>query len=320
MQRLVEGDLASLLEAANRHIAELETSNADAAIELDRLSAENKRLIQLAEERAKELAILNSVGEAMAKTLNVKTVTRIVGDQVREIFGADITEILLHDEASDLITVPYSFYREYQDVEPFTLGAGLTSKVILSGKPLVLGTFQQSLEFDVIALTEAERAESYIGVPIIAGGRTLGVVSVQSYEKNAFNEDHMRLLQGLSSSMGVAIANARLFDETQRLLKISEGRAKELAILNSVGEATAKTLNVKTVSRIVGDKVREMFGAEVTEILLRDEKSDLITVPYAYYRDYQEPEPFVMGEGLTSKVILSGKPLLLGTIEEHIAL
>ena len=320
MQGSVESDLASRLASANRRIAELENTNAVAAIELDRLCVENKRLTQVAEERTKELAILNSVGEAMAKTLNVKTVTRIVGDKVREIFGEDITEILLHDEASDLITVPYSFYREYQDVEPFTLGAGLTSKVILSGKPLVLATFEQSLEFDVIALTEAERSESYIGVPIIAGGRTLGVVSVQSYQKNAFSEDHVRLLQALSSSMGVAISNARLFDETQRLLKVSEDRAKELAILNSVGEAMAKTLNVKTVTRIVGDKVREIFGTDVTEILLRDEKSDLITVPYAFYRDYQDPEPFAMGEGLTSKVILSGKPLVLGTTEQHVAL
>ena len=320
MQSSVEIDLAGRLESANRYIAELEVAKASAATQLSQLSADNKRLLDLTEDRAKELAILNSVGEAMAKTLNVKTVTRIVGDKVREIFGEDITEILLHDEASDLITVPYSFYREYQDVEPFTLGAGLTSKVILSGTPLVIDTFEQSLKFDVIALTEAERSESYIGVPIIAGGRTLGVVSVQSYQKNAFSEDHVRLLQALSSSMGVAISNARLFDETQRLLKVSEDRAKELAILNSVGEAMAKTLNVKTVTRIVGDKVREIFGTDVTEILLRDEKSDLITVPYAFYRDYQDPEPFAMGEGLTSKVILSRKPLVLGTTEQHVAL
>ncbi|ESZ58064.1 hypothetical protein X727_32095 [Mesorhizobium sp. L103C119B0] len=320
MQSSVEIDLAGRLESADRYIAELEVAKASGATQLSQLSADNKRLLDLTEDRAKELAILNSVGEAMAKTLNVKTVTRIVGDKVREIFGEDITEILLHDEVSDLITVPYSFYREYQDVEPFTLGAGLTSKVILSGTPLVIDTFEQSLKFDVIALTEAERSESYLGVPIIAGGRTLGVVSVQSYQKNAFSEDHVRLLQALSSSMGVAISNARLFDETQRLLKVSEDRAKELAILNSVGEAMAKTLNVKTVTRIVGDKVREIFGTDVTEILLRDEKSDLITVPYAFYRDYQDPEPFAMGEGLTSKVILSGKPLVLGSTEQHVAL
>src|SRR5438128_2231886 len=287
MQSSVEIDLAGRLESADRYIAELEIAKASAATDLDRLSAENKRLLQIGEQRAKELAILNSVGEAMAKTLNVKTATRIVGDKVREIFGTDVTEILLRDEASDLITVPYSFYRDYQDPEPFGMGEGLTSKVILSGKPLILGSNEQHIALGALMPTEEDRTESYIGVPIIAGGRTLGVVSVQSYEKNAFNEDHMRLLQGLSSSMGVAIANARLFDETQRLLKVAQDRAKELAILNGVGEAMTKSLNVDTIIRLVGDKVKEAFGTDVSEILLHDSKSGMIHVPYAYYRDYK---------------------------------
>ena len=246
----------------------------------------------------------------MAKTLNVKTVTRIVGDKVREIFGMEVTEILLRDETSDLITVPYAFYKHYQDPEPFAMGEGLTSRVILSGKPLVLSSIEQGIELGSLMPTEEDKTESYLGVPIIAGDKTLGVVSVQSYERDAFNEFHVRLLQGLSSSMGVAIANARLFDETQRLLKETEDRAAELAILNSIGEAMAKTLNVKTLTRIVGDKVREIFGVDVTEILLRDYGSDLIHVPYAFAKHYQEVEPFAMGEGLTSKVILSGEPLI----------
>lgn len=83
-------------------------------------------------------------------------------------------------------------------------------------------------------------------------------------------------------------------------------RVKEIAIFSSVGEAMTKSLNVKTVTRIVGDKVREIFAVEVVEILLKDRESGLITVPYAFSGSYQEPEPFAMGEGLTSKVILSG--------------
>ena len=232
----------------------------------------------------------------MAKTLNVKTVTRIVGDKVREIFGTDATEILLRDEASDLITVPYAFYKHYQDPEPFAMGEGLTSKVILSGKPLVLGSIEQQIALGALMPTEEDRTESYLGVPIIAGDKTPGVVSVQSYQKNAFNEDHVRLLQGLSSSMGVAIANARLFDETQRLLKETEDRAEELAILNSVGEAMAKSLNLKTLTRIVGDKVREIFGSDVTEILLRRFWVRPDPGPYAFAKHYQEVEPFAMGE------------------------
>ena len=53
MPGLVEVDLASRLESANRHIAELEIANAAAAIELDSLSVENERLLRITEERAK---------------------------------------------------------------------------------------------------------------------------------------------------------------------------------------------------------------------------------------------------------------------------
>ena len=127
MSGRVEIDLASRLESATRKIAELEIAKAATAIELEHLSVENKRLLRVAEQRAKELAILNSVGEAMAKTLNVKTVTRIVGDKVREIFGVEVTEILLRDDKSDLITVPYAFYTHYQEPEPFAMGEGLTN-------------------------------------------------------------------------------------------------------------------------------------------------------------------------------------------------
>src|SRR5690606_32741306 len=99
----------------------------------------------------------------------------------------------------------------------------------------------------------------------------------------------------------------------RRLRTVTEQRAKELAIVSSVGEAMTRTLNVKTVTRLVGDKIREIFGSDVTEILLRDDENDLITVPYAFHTEYTEPEPFPMGEGLTSRVILSGEPLMIGS-------
>jgi hypothetical protein len=49
------------------------------------------RLQQELDRRNAELAILNSVGEAMAKSPDVKGVTRIVGDKVRDIFNAELT-------------------------------------------------------------------------------------------------------------------------------------------------------------------------------------------------------------------------------------
>ena len=48
---------------------------------------------QLAQKEA-ELAIINSVGEAMSKELDINTVTKIVGDKVREIFNTKITRFI----------------------------------------------------------------------------------------------------------------------------------------------------------------------------------------------------------------------------------
>ncbi len=60
-------------------------------------------------------------------------------------------------------------------------------------------------------------------------------------------ESDVRLLQTLAGSMGIALENARLFGETQRLLKETEQRAAELAFLNSISEAMSRTLDLKAI-------------------------------------------------------------------------
>jgi GAF domain-containing protein len=271
---------------------------------------------QLAQREA-ELAIISSVSEAISKQLNIDTIIRIIGDKVRDIFKAEVTEILLLEESTNIIQVPYSFYRDYQEAESFHLGEGLTSKIIQSGKPLVLGTFEESVKLGVLVQSEEEKTETYIGVPIIVSDKVIGVVSIQSYKKFDYNDEKVRLLSIISTNMGVALQNAKLFDETKRLLNETAQREAELTIINSVGEAMSKQLDVVTVTKIVGDKVREIFGAEVTEILLLDHESGVINVPYSYYNGYQSVDPFKLGAGLTSEVINSRKPLLLSSFEEQ---
>lgn len=260
------------------------------------------------DQRNKELAIFNSVGEAMSKALNVKTVTRIVGDKVREIFSVEVVEILLKDSASGLITVPYAFSGVYQEPEPFAMGEGLTSKVILSGQPLLLRSTEEQVALGALIPTEDDRTEAYLGVPIIAGDEVLGVVSVQSYQLDAFNDTHVRLLQGLSTSMGVAIANARLFDETQRLLKQAELRAAEFSAISKVSEALIAEADFDGTIQLIGNQMRDIFEADIVYVALLDPQTGLIDFPYQYGDVFTTLK---FGEGLTSKIIETGEPLLV---------
>src|SRR5262249_27735229 len=150
--------------------------------------------------------------------------------------------------------------------------------------------------------------KSFVMVPLMAGKELVGGITLQDFEnENAFTDLSLGLLETVGSNMGTAIQNARLFNETQRLLKETKQRAAELAILNSVGEAMRQSLDVKTVTHIVGEKVRDIFKAEIVDINLLDPQTNLIRAQYMYCgREYDvsnEPaEP--LGEGILSHVIL----------------
>src|SRR4029453_5043741 len=77
-----------------------------------------------------------------------------------------------------------------------------------------------------------------------------------------FNESNIRLMQTIAASMGVALENARLFDETQRLFRAEQQRAAELAVINSIQQGMASKLEFQAIVDLVGDKLREVLHTE----------------------------------------------------------
>ena len=92
--------------------------------------------------------------------------------------------------------------------------------------------------------TEPEK--SSIWVPLVTGDHARGLINLVNMEReHAFSDSDVRLLQTLANAMSVALENARLFDETQRLLKETEQRNAELAIINSVQAGLAAELDIQ---------------------------------------------------------------------------
>src|SRR5207247_6012856 len=120
-------------------------------------------------------------------------------------------------------------------------------------------------------------------------------MALENYEReHAFGEAEVRLLSTVAASMGVALENARLFDETQRLLKETEQRNAELAIINSIQQGLAAELNFQAIVDLVGDKLRDVFNTPDLGIRWYDEKANLVHYLYEYEqgkRFYHEPRP-----------------------------
>lgn len=282
-------------------------SNMGTAVLNARLFDETQRLLHVTEQRAAELTILNDVGMAMSSTLDVEALTRNVGDRVREIFDAEIANILLYDASSNRIQLAYSFSNGYFENEPpWELGeGGLTSKVILSRRPLLLNSAQAMEEHGALAYTTARADEpdpqSYLGVPIMAKDRVLGVVDVQSFRATAFDENNLRLMQTLASNLGVALENARLFDETEQ-------RAGELAAISKVSQALVAETELNSMIQLIGSQIREIFNADIVYIALLDPLTDRIHFPYQIGETLTTLK---RGEGITGRIIRTGEALLM---------
>jgi PAS domain S-box-containing protein len=263
------------------------------------------RSLAEAEQRAAELAIINSVGEAMTRQLDVKTIARIVGDKVRDIFAAEVVSIDLLDQQSGQIQNPY-----YNDrgllIETASLrpGESLTVHVIATGKTLLFGTWREMAQHGarVVPTPDGTIAptESWLGVPLVVGERVLGAVSIESYRPHAFDERSVRLLGTLSANAGVAIENARLFEETRR-------RAREMAALAEVGREISASLELPTVLERIAARAQELLHGRDVVLRLRDPDGNLPAVVAlgkyaAIYRDLNVR----LGYGLTGHIAQTG--------------
>src|SRR5204862_6112971 len=127
---------------------------------------------------------------------------------------------------------------------------------------------QASKEYGVTVIGDTKMPKSFLFVPLLTGNIIRGYVSLQNIdEENAFSDSDIRLLETLANSMSVALENARLFDETNRLLKETEQRTAELAVINSVQEGLAKELDVQGIFEVVGDRLCSLFPDTQTLVI-----------------------------------------------------
>ena len=265
---------------------------------------------------AAELAVINSVQEGLASKLDLQAIYELIGEKVREIFNVQVVDIVSYDPAANLISMPYSYEKGDRSViapqEPY----GFRQQVINSGTSLLINqNFVELAMQNNNPLLTGAWPKSALFVPLVAEGRVRGIISIQDLDReNAFSPSDVQLLQALANAMSVALENARLFDETQRLLRETERRAREFATVNTVSAALVGELDLSALIELVGEQIRSVFKADIAFVALLDRENGVINFPYQYG---QHLESIPWGQGLTSRIIQSAQPLLINQDMEH---
>jgi GAF domain-containing protein len=103
---------------------------------------------------------------------------------------------------------------------------------------IALDVGEEAVRFDNPYLPETR---SEMALPLIARGRVVGAMTVQSKEEAAFSNEDIAVLRTMADQVANAIENARLFDEQQRTASSLADRVRELDCLNDIGRKVDET-------------------------------------------------------------------------------
>jgi PAS domain S-box-containing protein len=271
------------------------------------VALENARLVHETRQRNAELALINSVQDAIAGELEMQAIYDAVGNRLREVFDAQSVQISTLDEATGFMHYPYMIeLGERQQTDPMS-PAGFGKHVLETRESLLLiENVEAEMErYGSVVIAGGESPKSVLFVPLIVGARGTGVISLQNVDReHAFSESDQQLLETLAGSLSVALENARLVHETRQ-------RNAELALINGVQDAIAGELEPQAIYDAVGDRIREVFDAQVVAITTHDEATGLANFPYIIERGERLQSEPLAPAGFTKHVLETREPLLI---------
>ena len=202
-----------------------------------------------------ELAIINSIQQAVGAALDFQAIVDTVGDKLREVFATGDMTIRWWDEGTRLDTRLYCYEHGVRlQIPPRVVEPdGLVARFYRERKVWLFNSQAEQAALGITALPGTDQARSIVSVPMMAGERIFGAVMLEDHERdNAFGPAEVRLLETITASMAVALLNARSYEAERQ-------RAAELAVISAVQQALAGELSIQGVYDAVGDKLSEVF-------------------------------------------------------------
>ncbi|MEW6717392.1 MAG: GAF domain-containing protein [Chloroflexota bacterium] len=177
--------------------------------------------------RAEQLAIVNQLGLTLAETLDLPHIYLRSSQTVLQILP-DIANVFisLYDPNEQLITCAYGIHDgevlNVEELPPIPLeapGVGTQSEAIHTWQPYIVNDLQSRLKkikSKTVVGTPGPVTQSGLYVPMLAEGKVIGVVQVQSYTPNRFTHDDVEMLTLVANTTAIAIDNTRLFTDLQK--------------------------------------------------------------------------------------------------------
>ena len=320
------GNLHSILFVQISAQDRLSTSEIELALTIANqasVALDSARLFQEAQRHAQETIALAEVGRDISATLDLEDVLKRIVAYAKDLLQAETSAVYLPEPDSNLLHGIAVVGEDAEEIKnsPFRIGEGILGMIAEQRIGEIINNTENDPRGRVIDGTKNSLHEHLMGIPILSQERLSGLMAVwRTGQGLEFTNVELDFLNSLAQQAAVAIENARLFAETQRLAEELEQR-----VIERTAELESEKSNTETLLRILTEVsasldldralsrtlalLNEAVGAEQGTIMLLHADDNLLhyRAGYGYLTGKTAPDShgftLKVGEGLAGWVV-----------------
>jgi len=259
-----------------------------------------KRKNRVFAERAELLDFLLEVSEAMSE-LDLDRLLANLARMIKDVIPYDLFAILLYSERLRGLRIRYSMGHRDEVVRNLvlSLNEGLVGSAAAARKAILA----PDVRLDPRYLNALDAVRSELAVPMMARGKLVGVIDVQSTRVNAYNEQDQSLLQLIATRVAVSIDNASLYRRIER-------QNRTLRTLSAVSQEFSSILALDELLGKIAAAVHSLFSYDAFSIMLVDAQQKVLRHRFsARYDQRVDLDNVPIGKGITGAAVEAREPI-----------
>jgi sigma-B regulation protein RsbU (phosphoserine phosphatase) len=255
----------------------------------------------LFKERTDLLDFLLEVSAVSSETLDLDKMLPKLASLIKKVIDYEIFAILLvYDGGVMRMRFAIGHREELVERLRISVGEGITGAAAASLRPVLVNDVRKDPRY----LNAADAVRSELAVPMVARGKLVGVIDIQSTGLDAFSEQEKSILELIAARTAMAIDNARLYRRVVR-------QNKTMRTLAAVAQEFSSILELDPLLHKISERVRELISYDAFSILLL-EPSEALLKDYMSVR-YDKRirlDNIPLGRGIVGAAAESRRPVL----------
>ena len=268
-----------------------------------------RKAVEAFRERAELLDFLLEVSRITSETLDLDKLLANVAEIVKVVVPYDLFAILLFSERNQGLRIRYSIGHREEIVRSLVigLGEGIVGAAAQSREPVLV----EDVRSDPRYLVALDAVQSELAVPMMAHGKLVGVIDVQSTRARAFHDQDRRIMRLIASRVAGSIENASLYRRVNQ-------QNRTFRTLAQLSQEFSSILDLDELLGKIAASVRTLIKYDAFSILLVDPDKKLLRHRFSVRFDQRiDLDNISLGTGITGAAAESRQTIrVLNTMQD----